>query len=133
VVSQTALQTIVETLDRALPLDALWLFGSEANGRANAQSDIDLAALFRTPPSSREILDVGLQLEAQLGRNVDLIDLATASPILVMQVLRNGKLTFERDRSRRVRFVATAPVRYEDLLRVRRPIENALRVRLVRG
>jgi len=38
---------ITTVLDRWFGLDALWLYGSRAEGTARADSDVDLAALFR--------------------------------------------------------------------------------------
>jgi hypothetical protein len=42
--------------------------------------------------------------------------LATDQPILSHQVLSEGVLVFERDRSRRIDFESTAHVRYLDFL-----------------
>jgi predicted nucleotidyltransferase len=131
--SSAAIEGIAEALDRRFGVDALWVFGSEAMGRAQAESDLDLAVLFRTRPHAVELLDLRGEIAATMGRDVDLVDLEGASPVLAMQVLRNGKLLIDRDARHRVRFSAGAPARYEDLKRTRRPIEEALRERLVHG
>ena len=125
-------EAIAERLDRRFGLDALWLFGSEARGSAGRSSDVDLACLFRRRPSVLDLIEAREALEALLGRGVDLVDLERASPILVMQVLRNGRLLADSSPGRRHRFTATAPSRYEDLRLVRREAELALLAR-VRG
>ncbi|MBA2449051.1 MAG: nucleotidyltransferase domain-containing protein [Chloroflexi bacterium] len=119
-------------LEERVGLETLWLFGSEARGTATSDSDIDLAALFRSPPSPSELLDARVEVGALLGRTVDLVDLDRASPILVMQVLRHGTLLVDRHPSRRVGLVAAAPGKYEDLMIVRREGERLLLER-VRG
>jgi uncharacterized protein len=127
------LDRVAERLDERFGLDALWLFGSAAKGTATAASDIDLAALFRQRPSTAEILDVREELGGWLARDVDLVDLDAASPILVMQVLRHGKILLDRNPIRRSRFVAAAPGNYEDLMIVRREGERVLLDRIRGG
>lgn len=122
-------ERIAEMLDARFGLDALWLFGSVASGRAAARSDVDLAALFRRSPAPLDLLDARGEIAALLGRDVDLVDLGRASPVLAMQVVRHGRLLVERDPARRQRFVAGMPGRYEDLKLQRRPAEAALLAR----
>ncbi|MBI2467952.1 MAG: nucleotidyltransferase domain-containing protein [Candidatus Rokubacteria bacterium] len=126
------LQRVAERLDARFGLDALWVFGSEARGTVRRRSDVDLAALFRRPPSALDLLHAREELADLLGRDVDLLDLEQASPILAMQVLRHGKLLVDANPVRRQQFVAAAPGRYEDLKIVRREAERALLER-VRG
>ena len=122
--------SVASLLDQVFGLDTLWLFGSVARGRDRADSDIDLAALFRRRPSAKELLDVRADVERRLSRAVDLIDLEQASPIVARQVLRNGVLLVDGSPAHRTRFVSGLPGRYEDLLIVRRNVERALLERL---
>jgi predicted nucleotidyltransferase len=133
VLAPAEVQAIVERLDFRFGLDALWLFGSEASGSAGRSSDVDLAGLFRQRPSVLELIDAREALGALLGRDVDLVDFERASPILVMQVLRNGRLLVDASPGRRHRLTATAPSRYEDLRVLRRAAEHALIARVRRG
>lgn len=80
----------------------------------------------------RELLEARLELAASLSRDVDLVDLDRASPVLVMQVLRYGRLLANSDPAHRIRLEAAAPGRYEDLMIVRREAERAL-IGRVRG
>jgi predicted nucleotidyltransferase len=73
------LDLAAERLDRRFGLAALWLFGSRASGAAREDSDLDLAALFRRSPSPLELLEAQAELGAELGVELDLIDLARAS------------------------------------------------------
>ncbi len=127
------LERALEILERRVGVDAVWLFGSEAEGRARSTSDLDLAALFRRPTSPAELAELRADLTAALDRPVDLVDLDRASPLLGYQVLKHGRLVVDRDPARRHRFAAGLPSRREDLLIVRRPIERALIERVRSG
>jgi predicted nucleotidyltransferase len=103
-------------------LAAVWLFGSGARGELRADSDVDVAVLLtRAGETSldhhRRLLDLASRLEAALdGRRIDLVVLTAEQPMLSHQVLAEGVLVFERDRTRRIDFESTAHVRYLDFL-----------------
>jgi predicted nucleotidyltransferase len=133
VLSPARVEQLAARFGERFGLDALWLFGSQARGTAKSASDVDLAALFRTPPSPAGLLDARAEIGDWLAHEVDLIDLDRASPVLVMQVLRHGTLLFDRNPVRRQRLVAAAPGNYEDLRIVRREGERALLARVRDG
>jgi len=127
------LEKIVTFLDLRFGLDTLWLFGSEAAGTAREDSDLDLAALFRKHPSALEIFEARGDLGEILLRDVDLIDLDQASPILGMQVLRYGRLLVDRNPKRRYASFSRTISMYDDLKIVRRQAEKALFARMAGG
>ena len=131
--SAAQIDTIKEHLDGRFGLDALWLFGSEAIGAAGPFSDIDLAGLFRSRPSALDLLEARDALGALLGRDVDLVDLERASPIVAMQVLRHGRLLVDANPRRRHQAVSDTASRYEDLRIVRREAERAMLARIRNG
>ena len=124
---------IVALLDAGPGVDNLWVFGSEATGRTTEDSDLDLAALFRRRPTSAEIVELSGKLTDLVGRPVDLVDLDRASPIVGMQAMRHGTLVVDRSPRHRFEYLARLPGLYEDLARVRAPIERALLRRMSRG
>ncbi len=107
-------------------LQALYLFGSRATGRARADSDVDLAALVEHAPEPLDRLQLRQQLEEEVGEPVDLVILNDASPILAWQVLRHGQLIHEGCPGVRANFEMTTITDYADLKRVRAPAEQAL-------
>jgi len=127
------IQELIALLDQRFGVDALWIFGSEARGQARADSDLDVAVLLRARPSTLELLDAKAEAGLLVGRKVDLVDLERSSPLVAMQVLRHGHLMVDRNPSRRYRFVAAVPGRREDVLRMRRPIEQHLMQRVTHG
>ncbi len=124
---------LLDLLDQRLGVDCLWVYGSVAAGRARSDSDLDVAVLARKRLSAAKLADLRADAEALLGRAVDLVDLDQASPILAFQVLKHGCLVVDRDPSRRYRFTATLPGRREDVLIMRRPIEERLIRRVVQA
>ena len=74
---------------------AVYRFGSTAQGTASRESDTDVAVLAgaRIPAARR--FDVQEQLAARLGRDVDLVDLAAASPVMAIQAVARGQLIYD--------------------------------------
>jgi len=124
---------LVDRLEASFGVDALWVYGSEATGRSRPDSDLDVAVLFREPPSPRELAELRADAAAAPDRPVDLVDLDRVSPLLAYQVLKHGRLVVDRNPSRRHRFTAGVPARREDILIMRRPIEKRLIERVSRG
>ena len=97
---------------------AAYLFGSVARGDATPQSDVDVAVLLeRGRPTTLDDYPTALQadLEAALGRRVDLVVLDSAPPDLVHRVLRDGSIVCDRDRARRIAFEVRARNEYFDM------------------
>jgi predicted nucleotidyltransferase len=127
------LPEVLAGLERLFGLECLILFGSEAAGASRADSDLDLAALFRTQPTEIALLEARSDLERLIGRAVDLVDLDEASPILLAQILRKGRCVFGERSSRLAALQAMLPSRYEDLRRVRAAAEAAIVERVLHG
>lgn len=86
---------IVETLKLALPdLVAIYQFGSHGSASERHDSDVDVAILGRRPCDPGVVWDTSQQLAIKLGREVDLVDLATASTVLQAQVVTSGERVF---------------------------------------
>lgn len=74
------------------------VFGSVARGEDHEGSDIDLLVALRRD-DSRARAEVSERLEAAVGRRVQLVGLAEAerSPLLLADVLRDGRVLVDRD------------------------------------
>jgi len=96
-----------------------YLFGSYARGIQTINSDIDIAILLRDIPE--EMLDYYLDLISELSkiltREVDLIILNTAPPLLKYQVIRHGRLIHCKDEEARIKFEARTQDEYLDFSR----------------
>jgi predicted nucleotidyltransferase len=123
---------IVRDLDGRWGVDAAWLFGSQVRG-GRADSDIDLAVLFRDQPDGQQLLEARAELEQIAGRPVDVVDLDVASPIIAHQAIKTGRLVADRVPAHRIAFLTRLPDRYEDLTLVRRTIEQTILKRTAHG
>ncbi|MFO8009005.1 MAG: nucleotidyltransferase domain-containing protein [Candidatus Brocadiia bacterium] len=83
---------ILSVLTRYPELRLAMLFGSQATGRANGDSDIDLGLLAEAPLSAAFKLDLMQRLGAVCGRPVDIVDLHTAGEPVLGEVLKGGRL-----------------------------------------
>jgi predicted nucleotidyltransferase len=105
---------------------AAYLFGSVAQNRMAAESDVDVGVLFETPPDAIRLLELQEELTSVLKCQADLVNLNRTSPILGMQVLKHGELVFARSERAVREFRVHTLSAYFDLKQVRKPIEEAL-------
>jgi predicted nucleotidyltransferase len=91
------------------------LFGSQARGDARPASDIDL--LVRTKEGAR-LREVVPRLEAKVGRSLHAVTVTEAqrSPLLLAEVLRDGRVLIDRDDA------------WPDLMRSRSRVERDARL-----
>lgn len=84
-------QALIEHIRQSVPdLIALYRFGSQAKGTTRPNSDMDLAVLAADPISNLRRFELAQELATQLHRDVDLVDLRTASTVMRMQVISTG-------------------------------------------
>jgi predicted nucleotidyltransferase len=125
--SPIALEQCVERIEEELQPAAILLFGSHASGAVRRDSDVDIAVLLGRPsPDAFEVAALKTDLEDILRRPADLVILDRASPILGMEVLRSHRVLQIRDAEALEHFTARTLLAYDDLKRVRAPIEQAL-------
>jgi predicted nucleotidyltransferase len=127
-VDEVRLEQAVRAIDDRFEPAAILLYGTAATGKLRAGSDIDLAVLVGgSNPDPFETASLRTDLEALIGRAVDVVILDSASPILAMEVLRSHRLLLVRQADLLDRFVVKTLGAYFDLKRTRQPIEEALR------
>jgi predicted nucleotidyltransferase len=104
----------------------VFLFGSTATHRAHRMSDVDIGVLFKTRPRIDRIIRLRDKLISLLRKEVDLSVLNEASPILKMQVLKNGTLVYAADKAQFSQFFVDTVNQYDDLKRIRKPCEESI-------
>jgi predicted nucleotidyltransferase len=121
-------EIIKEYLQEETGIAAVYLYGSAASGRDQASSDIDIALLYKQGMQSdiNKQLQIADDLTSALGREVDLLMLNGASPIIRMQVLKKGMKLLERDRREVNRFFVQTINEYSDLKITRSVIEKKI-------
>jgi predicted nucleotidyltransferase len=111
-----------------------FVYGSYASKRISRSSDVDIGILFETIPPMEAIDDITEALSSILTREVDLVILNQASPILKMQILRNGILLYASKRTYFHQFYTDTVNQYDDLKRIRKKCEeNILKGRIYAG
>ncbi|WP_025322972.1 type VII toxin-antitoxin system MntA family adenylyltransferase antitoxin [Deferrisoma camini] len=94
---------------------AAWVFGSASGGRVRPGGDVDVAVLFRRPPSLDELADLRADLQEALGfEEIDLVPLTDESPAALRFEALSGRRVFCRDVGRVAEFQSLASREYED-------------------
>ena len=89
--SSRKIQTIITNyFSKNNKIQLAFLFGSTVTGHHSEISDIDLAILFQTEPDFYHLDDIKNALFRLVKREIDIVILNDASPIIKMQVLKNG-------------------------------------------
>ena len=105
----TAVQQYIENLE------FLYLFGSVANNSDTHDSDIDLAFYTEMRMTNQERWEAQQKLSVHFGRQVDLVDMSTASDIMRMQIVSKGQLLYARNTANIDSFENNIFYRYIDL------------------
>jgi len=88
------IRAILEAHDDIL---VAFVFGSATSGRERQDSDLDVGVAGPDPLSPSRKLAIMDELACSFGRPIDLVDLATAPPLLLRQVLTKGVIILKRD------------------------------------
>ena len=73
------------------------LFGSASKGKITSWSDVDIAISGRDALSSSLLADIQLELEKNLKRPVDLLDMKVINGLILKQILTSGKVLIKKD------------------------------------
>ena len=110
-----------------------YLFGSEAAGRAGPLSDVDVGVVLEESFPPAEFLVRRLELIRELGRllerEVDVVVLNEATPLLAHRAIARGNRVFSRDETFRVRFETTRVTEYLDTAYLRDEYNRVLEKR----
>ncbi len=108
---------------------AIYLFGSAAAGELRADSDIDLAVLPSTLLPAAPLWSLAQTLAVSAGRDVDLINLQSASTVMRAQVVSTGKRLFCANESLCSEFEGRVYADYARLNEERRQLLDDVRER----
>ena len=93
---------------------AVYLFGSIATGRDKLDSDIDIAIMVNIKVSGLTRIAWETRLSELIGKDVDLIIFGQSGALLRHQILKYGKLLYEKDFHARVEQEVRARAEYLD-------------------
>jgi predicted nucleotidyltransferase len=101
-------------------------FGSSLTGPIIASRDVDLGVLFAEEVDPFYLASMKEELSLLLKKEVDVVVLNGASPIIRMQVLKKGRLLFARDMKAYHTFYAETVSQYDDIKQIRRYGEESI-------
>lgn len=85
-------ETLSKRLKQAFPeIIAVYLFGSRGTEYEREASDVDLAVYAGKPLRAAELWYAAQELASEIGRDVDVVDLASASTVMRAQVVHTGE------------------------------------------
>lgn len=103
-IAQSQIDEIKSYLSDKISPFLIILFGSATKGTMTDSSDIDIAFLSDENFDPYNLFMTAQELADKLGRNVDLVDLETASTVFRVQILSRGKAILDNHPSRRKLF-----------------------------
>lgn len=106
---------LMDALGAFPEVEAAYLFGSAAEGRAGVESDLDLALVVSRPLGTSR-LDILTALAAEGLDNVDLVSLDTEDVVLRFEAVRLNRLVYAREGFDRGAFYSRVIREYLDLL-----------------
>jgi predicted nucleotidyltransferase len=124
------LSTIAQTLKAQLPdLWAVYIFGSQIDGTANVQSDVDIAVLGPLVIEAKRLWDIAQALAKQLDSDVDLLDLRATNLVTRHHIILQAK-RFDIDNQLAVNLFEVHTLSdYLSFNELREPIVSAARSR----
>jgi len=105
----------------------VYVYGSLLTPGFNDESDIDVGADCGRRLGFEELDELRRRCAEATGRDVDLVDLYAADPIIRMQVVRHGEPVVVNDHHALAEFAMRAVSEYLDLKIDRRAIEAGMR------
>ena len=109
------------------------LFGSAASGRESASSDLDIAVAGSQPLSGDEYLELMEAFSSATHREIDLLDLATATGVILKQALSKGVVLQNLDKKLYARHISRMLFNQADMMPYHDRILRERRERFLNG
>ncbi|MBE6083187.1 nucleotidyltransferase domain-containing protein [Acidilutibacter cellobiosedens] len=94
-----------------------YIFGSYAKGNMRADSDVDIGIYLKEEMNIEEYLKIRMDLTKICKRQVDLVVLNAATPLLKYEIYKNNILLFTRDRTIESNYKVKILFEYNDIKR----------------
>lgn len=125
-------ETIIQYFAPDRRVIAVYLFGSQARGKAKSASDVDLAVLLAEKPDFDYRLKAMDELSGLLQKPVDVVIIDQCGLIMQRQVLKYGILLYELDSRKRKAFEILSRKMYLDFLPAHRLYVSKMEERILR-
>lgn len=126
---------LIAYLEQKKEIVAVYLFGSQARGTADALSDIDMAILLRDGQSQGQLWAFEDHLAVAVSdllrtSNVDLVILNTAPLAFQFEAIATGELLLSNDEAARTDFEVAVMTRYWDFKKYEEEYDRYLLIRI---
>jgi predicted nucleotidyltransferase len=113
----------------------VYLYGSVARGDDTVESDVDIAVLLDNKVKEKDYLSLTLKLSVLFGqiyddREIGILILNQAPPLLRQNVIVEGKELYVKDDTQRILYENFALHEYEDTRRLRNIYNSVLKLRI---
>lgn len=116
-ISKIAIAKIIAKYPQVI---AIYLFGSFAQNNYTKDSDVDLAVLLLKKADAVELWHLAQEISNAVGRDVDLIDLMTATTVFQWEIIHSGKIIYVQDQEQEDRFADKVFKMYIEISEIRR-------------
>ncbi|MBC8588818.1 type VII toxin-antitoxin system MntA family adenylyltransferase antitoxin [Paratissierella segnis] len=94
-----------------------YIFGSYAQGKIRSDSDIDIAIYLENSIDMETYFEIKISLMEACKREIDLVILNDATPLLKYEIYRNNILLFTRDKTEETNYKVKVLFEYNDINR----------------
>lgn len=113
----------------------IFLFGSEARGASHKESDIDIGVLFDRKVNPEDYLKLegkAIEFFSEIypKKEINVVNLNIASPLLKQAVILEGKLLYQANTLYRILFQVQTLREYEDYLHLSKIYNRSLKLKL---
>ena len=91
--------SVLKVLDRFKEIELCMIFGSVPAGKASPDSDLDIAVAGERALSEEVYLELAAALADAVNREIDLVDLNTATGIILKKALSSGSIVLNNDKN----------------------------------
>jgi len=109
-------QAITRELSKDNDLFVAVLYGSSVTGNLRSDSDIDLAVLYNCTLSPEKRIALLERLNKSLPMPVDLVDLSTASGVILKEILCSGRVLIKKNPQAFIRLLERLVYNQEDVM-----------------
>ena len=92
-----------------------YIFGSYAKGNIRENSDMDIAIYLKNNVDTSVYLDMKMKLSENIKREVDLVILNSATPLLKYEIYKNNILLFTHDKTIESKYKVKTLFEYNDI------------------
>jgi|TARA_B100000315_G_scaffold118429_1_gene108533 predicted nucleotidyltransferase len=114
--SQSYINKVKQYAVKTPRIVAIYLYGSYAKGKTKKNSDVDLGILFSKETDGFKRIEMETDLSNLLKKDVDLVDMKKASPLLRHQIYKYGAEIYSKESDYPACFRASSMQEYLDTL-----------------